>query len=278
MIIKSSFLYVKLDFSDGVDILAIQKKGLKGDFLMTVMKKLKDKVNKMENGEIFSYEDLDFSKSQKEALAKGLSRLVQEGMIKRLSKGKYYKPRMSRFGELPPAEGSIIEKCLLKEGNKRIGYESGVNFYRKLGLTDQVSNEIVISTNKPKKETGSLMRNINVRFVKQNNRITFKNIYYLQFLDALRDLKKIPGSDTNQSLQILKSKLQLLDEKERKTIVALAKNYNPSTRALLGAILEDIGEHAGLLKALKDSLNPLTRFKINLDPRILPNKDNWRIA
>lgn len=244
---------------------------------MPVMKKLKQDIARMESGTVFSYNDLKFSESQKGALAKALSRLTQEGVIQRLSKGKYYKPRKTRFGDLPPAENQIIDKCLTREGKTRIGYESGINIYRKLGLTNQISNEIIIATSKLGKSS-FYFNNIRIRFIRQKNTITDKNIYYLQLLDALKEIKKIQDSDLNQSLRILKTKLQELDPNERKRMISLAKRYNPATRALFGALLESIGESPDALLPLRRSLNSLTRFILKLDPQILPNKALWQIA
>lgn len=244
---------------------------------MPVMKKLKQNISKMESGTVFSYDDLKFSESQKVALAKALSRLTQEGTIQRLSKGKYYKPRKTRFGDLPPAEDQIIDKCLTREGKTRIGYESGINIYRKLGLTNQISNEIIIATSKRGKSS-AYFNNIRIRFIQQKNTITDNNVYYLQLLDAIKEIKKIQDSDLNQSLKVIKVKLQELDPNERKRMVSLAKKYNPATRALFGALLESIGESPGTLLPLRRSLNSLTRFTLKLDPQILPNKALWQIA
>ena len=122
--------------------------------------------------------------------------MVATGKIVRLSKGQFYKPEKSEFGLLQPPEYQIV-KDLLEEKNKIVGYITGISIYNKLGLTTQVSNTIQIGTNikrKPKKRG-----KYNIRFIRQKNTITKENTYFLQLLDAVRFINRIPDADVNQS-------------------------------------------------------------------------------
>ena len=57
----------------------------------------------------------------------------------------------------------------------------------------------------------------------------------------------------------------------------LSIKYPPSTRALLGVILETIDKEIDL-KKLKSSLNPISTYDLNISDNILPTKKNWNIV
>ena len=98
----------------------------------------------------------------------------------------------------------------------------------------------------------------------------------LQILDAIRFIKKIPDSTIEQSLKRLIAIIEEVPALDLYTIVRLALKYPPATRALLGAILEDLG-HIGFILGLYKSLNPITKYKIKGADKILPNTQNWNI-
>jgi hypothetical protein len=56
----------------------------------------------------------------------------------------------------------------------------------------------------------------------------------------------------------------------------LALDYNPATRALLGAIVEQNFSSVPIA-SLKKSLNPLSKYKLGITDKVLPNKLNWFI-
>jgi hypothetical protein len=68
-----------------------------------------------------------------------------------------------------------------------------------------------------------------------------------------------------------------LSEKQIKEMVKYAMAYPPRTRALLGAMLETIDNTIDT-KALKESLNPLTKVKIGLTENELSTVNNWYIV
>lgn len=62
-------------------------------------------------------------------------------MLRRISKGRYYKPGKSRFGELLPSESEIVKDFLEKDG-KVVGYIMGTRAFAALALTTQISYTI----------------------------------------------------------------------------------------------------------------------------------------
>lgn len=122
--------------------------------------------------------------------------MVISGKIAKLSKGKYYKPENTPFGNLQPNQAQVV-KDLLEENGKVIGYLTGYSTYNQLGLTTQVSNTIQIGKNQVR--PNFRRERYTITFVKQKNIINKENIHLLQLLDAIRYIKKIPDSSTEAS-------------------------------------------------------------------------------
>lgn len=234
---------------------------------------IEDKINRFPKGYVFTYEDFNIEVKKKEAAIKALNRMVKSGKIAKLSKGRYYKPEKTPFGELQPEQEQIV-KDLLEDDGKLIGYLTGYSIYNKLGLTSQVSNTIQIGKNQVRPRFSR--ERYTVSFIKQKNIITKKNIPLLQILDSIRYIKKIPDSTVSQSLyRFLKiiEKLQLSDKKE---LVRLSLKYPPSTRALLGALLAQV-DRDFTTETLKDSLNPITTYQIPGATKVLIYSNDWNI-
>ncbi|MEI7499693.1 MAG: DUF6088 family protein [Bacteroidota bacterium] len=235
---------------------------------------VKNCVENVPSGQVFDYSLFPLRNESFMALAKSLCRLSKQGQIVRLSRGKYYKPRESVFGVLMPDESQLI-RSFTQLGDKTIGYVTGLAAFNSLGLTSQVSNTIMIArgSNQPMKD----IFGFKVRFVKRNFRFTRDDVKLLQILDALKDIKKIPDTTVSESLKILITNLEKLKADELQQMIRLAQRYPPSTRALVGAIIENRFSEIRVVSLYK-SLNPLTKYLVGIDPDILPNKLKWNIS
>lgn len=231
-------------------------------------------IDRLPKGYVFTYADFDIQVSRKEAVIKALNRMVASGKIAKLSKGKYYKPENTPFGNLPPKQGQIV-KDLLEENGKITGYLTGYSIYNQLGLTTQVSNTIQIGKNEIR--PAFKREYYTISFIKQKNTITKENIPLLQILDAIRYIKKIPDSTIQSAgtkiLTILKKKSQ----DDINTMVRLALKYPPATRALLGALLEQF-KQSKIAAPLLKSLNPITSYKLPGASKVLSTTEKWNIV
>lgn len=227
-------------------------------FVMKQSEYIRNIIDRFPKGYVFTYADFTDKVRSEEALAKALNRLVAAGKIVKLAKGKFYKAEQSPFGELPPDRFQVVKDLLERDG-KVDGYLTGLSIYNALGLTTQVGSVIQIGRNEPRP---SFSRGrYTISFVKQKNSITKENVPLLQILDSLRFIKKIPDSSIGNSCKILQKLISELSKKDHKKIVRLSMKYPPATRALLGAILTDLGCDE-LAEKLKKSLNPLTSYTI----------------
>jgi hypothetical protein len=205
------------------------------------------------------------------AYFKALSRMVLAGKLIRIEKGKYYKPQNTRFGVLRPSETEII-KTLTKRGNKTVGYITGNSLYNQWGLTTQVPGVLTIARRSrlPKKE----LSGYKVKFVVRAFPFKADDVPMLQLLDALTDIRKIPDASPATVIPILADKICSLPPKQQRRMVALAMEYPPATRALLGALLEAYFPTQPTDR-LRDSLNPLTKYRLKKMPAVLPNSSKW---
>lgn len=222
---------------------------------------------------MFTYDDFMGEVEKKEAVIKALNRMIESGKISKLSKGKYYKPEKTPFGELQPKQYEIV-KDLLEEDGKVVGYLTGLSIYNKLGLTSQVSNTIQVGKNitRPTFKRGRFT----ISSVRQKNTITKDNIPLLQLLDAVRYIKKIPDTTIMEASKRLVSLIKHIPEDDRVTLVRLSKKYPPSTRALLGAMLEEIKEYR-FSRQMLATLNPITTYSFPGVDKVLSESANWYI-
>ena len=230
-------------------------------------------IDRFACGFVFTASDFSIDVSKQKSVNKVLEILVKEGKIRRLSKGRFYKPKMTKLGELPPDSYQIV-KDLLTENGKRIGYITGYQIFNELGLTTQVSAVLQIGTIKDKKNTKRSYYRI--MFVKQWNTITKENIPLLQLLDCLRFFKIIPDSMPKDRCQRLLYLLSKLNDIQRNKIKKLALKYPPQAIALLGAMLETLNPNEDV-EMLRKSLNFQTFYDLSVPQEILPTQKKWNI-
>lgn len=231
-------------------------------------------IDRFPKGYVFTYADFTTEVKQKEAVIKALNRMVTSGKIAKLSKGRYYKPENTAFGNLQPSQAQVV-KDLLEENGKLLGYLTGYSVYNQLGLTTQVSNTIQIGKNEVR--PNFKRERYTIAFVKQKNTITKENIPLLQILDAIRYIKKIPDTTLESSCKRLLAILKNLEDREISAVARLALKYPPATRALLGALLDQAGENK-VTGVLFESLNPITKYKLTGLSKVLPTAIKWNIV
>ncbi|MDE6555427.1 MAG: hypothetical protein K2K55_00510 [Duncaniella sp.] len=241
---------------------------------MTTAKQVQRIVSDFPDDFIFVASDLDFDISKRDAAARALQRMAERGEISKLSNGKYFKPRITIFGELKPSLSQIAKEYLVKDG-KTIGYLTGGDAFSRYSLTTQISSEIQIGTNKYRRP---IKRGIyRISFVLQPNPISDVEIDLLRLLDCIRFIKEIPGTTPNEACRRIMIIVESLDEEQRLKLTQCALKYAPFVRALLGSILESIGVSGISIELLRRSLNGISKYRLPISADILPNKKNWRI-
>ena len=231
-------------------------------------------IDRLPKGYVFTYANFIAEVNRKEAVIKALNRMVASGKIAKLAKGKYYKPETTPFGNLQPSQVQVV-KDLLEENGKITGYLTGYGIYNQLGLTTQVSNTIQIGKNQIR--PNFIRERYKIAFLKQKNTITKESIPLLQLLDAIRYIKKIPDATVEASCARFLAIIKNLTDKEINTLVRLALNYPPATRALVGSLLDQL-QKGNTIELLFKSLNPITTYRLTGASKVLSTADKWNMV
>lgn len=241
---------------------------------MALATTIRKQINQIPTGKTFGYDDLRIAKEEYTTAAKALERLQKEGLIKKVSKGVFYKPEQTVFGELKPDYSELLRPYLYENG-KRIAYETGTSLYNRMGLTTQMAFRIKIAS---RGKRININRGIlKADAVKSYTEVTDNNYETLGLLDAFKDIKRIPDCTVAQALRRLSAIVKELSDKQTASLIKYALLYPPRVRALVGAVLDNNKIKNKGLEKLKDSLNPLTVFKLGLIETELPNRSNWYI-
>ena len=196
---------------------------------MVIASLIKEKLSLTPAGVVLTTRDFGVEMRYQPALAKALNRLVLQGELQKIAKGKYYIPKKTIFGNLKPADSELV-KDFLEQNGKIVGYITGTTAFASMGLTTQISSSILVGTNKYRRP---ITRNgVKISFLLQENAITSSNIPLLRILDALRLIKEIPATSPDECVTNIRKAIVALSE-EQKQVFHLCGFYSVS--AFLGA-------------------------------------------
>lgn len=236
---------------------------------MSISASVKERIQKRGEGSISTYKDFaDLGNLQ--AVALTLSRLVKLGKLKRLSRGQYYVPKKTKFGDLAPSEDQILTAII----QKNTGYIAGLSVLNRLGLTTQVPNEIEIrgSRSNRKRKIG----NLRLKFTRGASlQVLPEDLLFIDVLEVLRLMRQLPDSETVLTLNKVRGLIRS-NASKIKRLIQLSQAYRPYVRSLLGAILQDL--KLPYWEELKVGLNPLSTYELNISEMQLPNRAFWRIT
>lgn len=195
----------------------------------------------------------DFREYPFSATAQALSRLTREGVIERLSKGVYYRPRRTSFGKSRPNPADIQK---LAATRKPI-YPAGVAAANLLGFSTQAARRGEVATSAlslPRKLVGGETI-IHARRPESWNGLSVEDAALLDFLRRAGRTSELPPAKT------VERTVNILSESGRfERLMKVAPSEPPRVRAILGAIGEELGRVPRALISLRRSLNPFSRF------------------
>ena len=195
----------------------------------------------------------DFTNMPFTAVAQALSRLSKKGVIRRISKGLYYRFRQTPFGESRPSPRQLHS---LNIQGKEI-FPAGTAASNLLGFTTQNAAKMEVATNGL-----SLPRSIvgQDTIIRTRRPESWKNLSTKD--GALLDFLRQGGKTSELSpKETVKQLLKHFDEKHQfERLIQVAESEPPRVRALLGAIGQQIGCQKDILAVLRSSLNPLSKF------------------
>lgn len=195
----------------------------------------------------------DFKNMSFIAVAQALSRLYRQGIIQKLGKGLYYRPRQTAFGQSKPNPNQLRS---LSIQNKEI-FPAGNAAANLLGFTTQNAAKIEVATNGlslPRLIVGKDTI-IHTRRPESWKKLSYKDAAILDFLRQGGKTSELsPDETVNKLLEHFHEKGQF------KRLVQVAESEPPRVKAILGAIGQQIGCQKNFILFLKKSLNPLSKF------------------
>jgi hypothetical protein len=199
----------------------------------------------------------DFPSLSTYAVAKTLSRLAHEGIVSRVRKGVYYRPKTTRFGATKPDLTKAFTNALDRKGI--VWKPSGLSVWNALGLTTQVPAVVTFAVDR-RVEVADPSGRARLRRVASVHALSTEE---RAALDALRDLRLVPDTTPEETIH----RLVDLCREGRLSFSKMSRaslHEPPRVRALLGLIGTLLDEDENTLTKLRHSLNPTTTFKLGL--------------
>ena len=88
------------------------------DSIMVITKQVQEILDATPPGKVLTIADFNVLPEYQPALVKALSRLVAEGSICKIAKGRYYKPKQTVFGTLKPPVAEVVKDLLERQANR----------------------------------------------------------------------------------------------------------------------------------------------------------------
>jgi hypothetical protein len=187
------------------------------------------------------------------AVAQALSRLARRGVIQRLGKGLYYRPRQTAFGPSKPNSAEVRSLPIRRRGV----FPAGIAAANLLGFTTQNAARVEVATDGlslPRLLVGKETV-IHTRRPESWRGLSETDAALLDFLRNRGEASELSSEDTVDRL------LDHFREPGRfERLFKVAASEPPRVRAMLGAIGQQLGQPENRLSALRKSLNPLSRF------------------
>jgi hypothetical protein len=191
------------------------------------------------------------------AVAQALSRLARQGVLQRVSKGVYYRPRETALGKSVPNPAAVQKLATAR----RTIFPAGIAAANLLGFTTQTAGRGEVATSGftlPRKLLGADTV-VHTRRPDVWAGLSDTDAALLDFLRRAGRTSELSPEDT------VKRTLALCRAGGRfERLLSVAGSEPPRVRAILGALGEELGRQAADLKILRKSLNPVSRFDFGM--------------
>jgi hypothetical protein len=196
---------------------------------------------------------VDFAGLPFTAVAQTLSRLARSGVLQRLGKGLYYRPRQTAFGLSRPNAAQIRALPVRRKGV----FPAGLAAANLLGFTTQNPAHIELAT-----DGLSLPRLIVGKEAIVHTRRPESWAALSETDTTLLDFLRNRGASSELSVEetVVKLLAYFREPGRFERLLKVAPSEPPRVRAMLGAVGQQLGRPAKRLAALRESLNPLSRF------------------
>jgi DNA-binding Lrp family transcriptional regulator len=195
----------------------------------------------------------DFGNLSFTAVAQALSRLYRLGVIQRIGKGLYYRPRMTIFGQSKPNTSQMRSLPIQRKGV----FPAGNAAANLLGFSTQNAAKVEVSTNAlslPRLLLGKKTI-IHTRRPESWQKLSSKDTALLDFLRNHGTTTELSPEET-----VCKLLVHFREPRQFERLFRIALSEPPRVRAMLGAVGQELGYPEKKLSVLRKSLNSLSRF------------------
>lgn len=207
----------------------------------------------------------DFAGLSPSGVATALSRLAREGELQRVRKGVYFRPRPTVIGPSAPSASGAVASSL-----RAPLHPAGLSAANLLGLSTQNPARREYATPASDPPTALAGSRVRTRRPRARATLTAEEGALLELLRDRASTSDLPTAETAQRLR------DLLSDRDRFARLARAATEEPPrVRAMLGALGELAGAEERQVRALRRSLNPLSRFDFGV-LSVLPNARAWQ--
>lgn len=178
-----------------------------------------------------------------------LGRMCKSGDLCRISKGTYYRPKIGRFGVIPPSQKEIVSAFTEQETGTIVGY----SLYNKLRLTTQVSKTIEVLSSQIEQQTKNI----------SNVLLQFCNLTYspdisgmIHMMEVLQNFDSIQDLNYASFLRFAKKFAESYRDETFETVIQ-EKRYQKKTISFLKEVLS----YYGVANNLGAYLSQLSEYK-----------------
>ncbi|MCL6272198.1 DUF6088 family protein [Sansalvadorimonas sp. 2012CJ34-2] len=245
---------------------------------MSIAQKVDKRISRWPDSKVFRLQDFEEYRDNPKAVSEALSRQVKQDKVIRFSKGRFYKPKVTRYGKVRPGQEAFVEAFLFRSSRKKreqVAYITGASLFYEWGLTTQVPSRVQMASTEGSFE--QTVKGVRISAKKSSvDKLNENRVLVLQVLDVVKSFKTIPDADTANIVRVLKSYVNKFNKSAIREIEAIAvKYYRPSVQAFMGALLEDTLEYKS--KKLKENLSPLSQYKMGVDSNLIKNTEAWQL-
>jgi hypothetical protein len=179
---------------------------------------IKSKILKSKRGKLFFPDDFA-ALGTPDAIRLALAKFQKSNLLMRVAHGIYYYPKKdTKYGAIPPTVEEIAYG-IAKRDKIRI-VPTGVYALNALGLSTQVpANVVFITDGAPRRIAIGKGRGILFKHTSEARSLAYKSKLLMLIVSALREIGE--GKATPQQLEIIKSHLSHISEKELNTDIQL---------------------------------------------------------
>lgn len=215
--------------------------------------KVKNIINKYGENEIIIAKDIYnsyFKNANENLFYKVLERLCNINLLKRIGKGVYIKPKISKYGEIPISNNKLIEFFTKENSGMNIGY----SLYNAKGITTQTPVKYkILSTNIY--ENKKSIKDIEI--IKIPFKVSEERKEAIEILEIIENSKKIEDLNYDHLIKVINKYVSKYNDKEVNFVLKNIK-YKKSTIASLKHFL-DINN---IKNSLGNSLSSLSKYKL----------------